>query len=105
MKAADAAGLVASRTGDVFEPPLKARHRADVLHRHAAFGRLLQGANDLTLREYRIRRGVLALHEDERRLQMRGFKSGRRRREREYRKKFFRYQDRASNERGKMAGI
>src|ERR1700712_1752656 len=105
MKAADAAGLVASRTGHVVEPPLKARGRADVLQRHAAFGRLLQGYKDVTLREDRIRRSVLALHQAKSRLEARGRKSDGRRRDGGSGKKFFGDQDSAVVEPGKMLGI
>ena len=54
MKAADAAGLVAARTGHVVEPALKARQRADVLQAHAALGRLLQRRDDIAFAEIRL---------------------------------------------------
>ena len=47
MEAADAAGLVAARAGDVVQPPLKARDRADVLQLRAVVRRLLQRGDDV----------------------------------------------------------
>src|SRR6266436_8681474 len=48
MKAADTAGLMASRAGHVVEPALKACKRANVLRRGPAFGCLLQRRDDVT---------------------------------------------------------
>src|ERR1700694_5614337 len=88
VEAADAAGLMASRTSHVVEPALKACQRADVLKGDPAFACLLQCGDDVNFLEYRISRGTTALHKAESRLQARRHKSYRGRRNRAGGKKF-----------------
>src|ERR1017187_6226767 len=104
MKAADAAGLMAARTGHVVEPALKACDRADILQRHAAFRCLLQGRDDIRFPEYRVSRAI-TLHQAERRLQVRGRKSDWRRGDSAGGEKLLRYQNRAAIQLAEMPGI
>src|SRR5204863_3915040 len=71
MKAADAAGLVAARTGDVVQSTLEAGYRANVLQLHAVFRRLFQRANNVIFAEYGISYCALTLHQTELWLQVR----------------------------------
>src|SRR5437879_9857439 len=105
MKAADAACLMAPRTGHVVEPALKARERTDVLQAHAALRCLLQCRDDVTFPEYRISRCPLDPHKAEGRLQDRRPKSYRRGSNRAGGKKFVGNQNRAAIQLGEMPGI
>src|ERR1700688_4909695 len=93
MKAADAAGLVAARTGHVVEQAV------------AALGGVLQAGDDTLRLEDRVRRSVVALHEAEGRLQVRDCKADRGRSDRAPGQKFLGQQNGAAIEFGKMRGI
>ena len=105
MKAADAAGLVAARAGDVVEPALEAGDRADILQRHAALGGLLQRRDDVVFAEYRDWPWRPRPAPGRTPAAARGCKSDRRRRDRAGGEKLFRDQDRAAIEFAKMFGI
>ena len=71
MEAADAAGLVAARTGDVVQSALEAGYRANVLQLHAVFRCFLQRANKVIFAKYGISGCALTLHQTELWLQVR----------------------------------
>ena len=97
MKAADAAGLMAARTGDVVEPALEAADRADVVQASRRLLAAFLSAATMSL-SLNTGLGALALHQAERRLQVRGVKTGRRRGDRALGQKLFGDQDRAAIE-------
>src|SRR5712672_233563 len=103
MKAADAARLMAARTGDIVQAALEAADRTDVLQRHAVARRLPQGRDDIILLEERS--SALTFRQAECRLQVRGCKADRRRNNRALRQKLVGYQNRAAVELTKMPGI
>ena len=105
MGSADAAGLVATGTGDVVQPPLEPADRADVLQFDAVSRRLPQRRHDVGLSEYGIGNGPLALHQAELRLQLGRIEAGRRRRNRAMREEFFRDHGGAAIELGEVPGI
>src|ERR1700675_1811258 len=105
MKAADATGLMAAAAGDGVEPALKAGSRTDVLQGHAGVRRLLQGCDHVSLPEHGVRRCIIALDQAKGRLQVRGSKSTRRRRDRAAGEEFLGDQNRAAIQFAEMCGI
>src|SRR6202011_862551 len=105
MKAADAARLMASPTGHIVEPALKACERTDVLQAHAALRCLLQCRDNVTFPEHSVSRCVITLDEAEGRLQVRRRKSYRGRGNRAGGKKFIGNQNRAAIQLGEVPGI
>src|SRR3984893_19284530 len=96
MKTTDTAGLMAAAAGDVVEPALEAGSRTNVLQGHAGVRRLLQGRDHVSLLEHSVRRCIVALDQPKGRLQVRGPKSDRRRRDRAAGEEFLGDQNRAA---------
>src|SRR3954471_5779984 len=105
MKAADAAGLVATGTGDVVQPPFETSHGPDILQLRAIGRCLAQRGHDVGLLEYGMRGCALTLNETKLRLQIRRIEPGRRRRDRAMREELFWDQDGTAIERDEMFGI
>src|SRR3984893_4052444 len=105
MKTTDTAGLMAAAAGDVVEPALKAGSRSDVWHDPSGVRRLLQGRDHVSLLEHGVRRCIVALDQPKGRLQVRGPKSDRRRRDRAAGEEFLGDHDRAAIQFAEMGGI